>query len=1108
MRIARNVKLFFREGNSDKTYEIDLCEVGPEQYIVNFRYGKRFGTLKEGTKTVTPVALSAATVIFDALEKEKRSKGYLGEQEAVQDLSFVPVDTTQVTDVKHRAILKRLQGAIEGKPAYKTAWKISRVIWKAGELKITASVPYLIKLVEKGDAMQRYSALWALGRCADPAAAPVLRSYAENSSYGLNVRMLAANGLLLVLPPEERTAHIQSYFLRLPEIFQETITKNDAQQIYNLVHERVIVQEQLNYPLLEDLYLVAYENAAVREGVAAFLRHVPLRPSYFQHVRHIYKQAELRNDFGVVALLAARFEREAAMFNNPGTRLDYDDNEYIPSVYVPELAESFKAKKELKKPASKLAYSDKTKNYLKRRMLRNLRGFGERGELEYVRQATALLLEYDESRDASKEYQLREYAYINNRYTTVYKQFPANSKAILLNYILRGNAANLRLTANGLEWYFEPQPDGNGQTTPNTVLGANPDANKAAEKNNLIKKLFGWFGGDKSAPAPPVNPGVPPEYQPAPAAPISEVPFLELWQQLPQSFVQLLISAKMEAVHMFAIEQLKAHPEYTALKEKMDEKVIYNLLVNPFNIPAFFGLELAREKYDPANLSFFLLYALTVSPLEAARAQGLEWVAQNLPACFGDADFLLRTMFSGYKDVRDFVRKHLTTDYLPIDKARVQAAKSIAALLAITSATPQVNDNLNDGCAILELFCAEALRETGMPVIEDLLKSAVPANHAFAARLLLLKQGHLNFGEVSDALLQKLLTNGYAPVRTAGMGILKAMPAEDLLKRPELLLEIVLATHADIRKEVRPLIASLVQQDTRLAVYLVNELVPRLMRKETAEGIHDDIAAILSHELVNYLQDVDTATALRLLYSNYRAAQEFGVLVLEKYIPAEALTIKQVIAAGSHELLTVREWSWNFYHKNAARIRYERDAAIGLLDAKWDDTRRAAQEFFRTQFSENDWTPETLVAIADSVRPDIQAFGREMLLKFFKEADGHTYLLKLSQHPSVTMQLFATNYLEHYATGNLDYLRDLEHYFRSVLSRVNKARAAKERIFNFLEKEALRSPAAADYIGHIIAHISATVSIGDKARCIQIMRTIQQQFEVALPIQVMEVNQR
>ncbi|RBL87995.1 HEAT repeat domain-containing protein [Chitinophaga flava] len=1099
MRLVRNVKLFFREGNSDKTYEIDLCEVGPEQYTVSFRYGKRFGTLKEGTKTVNPVALAAATTIFDALEKEKRSKGYLGEQEAVQDLSFVPVDTSQVADPKDAAILKRLQGVIEGKAAYKTPWKTSRVIWKAGVRKLKDAVPYLIKLVEKGDAMQRYAALWALGKCADPAAAPVLRSYADNGSYSLNVRMLAANGLLLVLPEEERNAHIQSHLLRLPEAIQEVIASNNAQAIFNIVQERVMVKTELNYPMLEDLYIVAYNNEAVKNAIVGFLAYMPFRPSYFQHMRHMFKQAELRDDQGIVGTMAIRFEREAPMFNHPGKRLDYDGNEYHPNVFIPELQEYMKVIKELKKPASRLAYSNKTRNYLKRRVLRNLRAMGTSGDMEYVRLATALLLQYEEGRDATKEYQTRQYSWINGRYTSWYRQFPANSRAVFLNYILRGNMPNLKLDTNSTVWYFEEPRDANGPTREAATLREHPDAVKEAEKGNLLKKLFNWLGGEKQASS---AGAVPPEFKPmsAPAQPVSDVPYLELWQKMPQAFVQLLVSGRMEAVHLFAIEQLKAHPDYKDLKDKMDEKVIYNFLISPFKIPALFGLELAKDKYNPSNLSFFLLYALTMSPLEEARAQGLEWISQHKAACFADADFLMRMMFNPYLDIRNYVRQHLTADHLPIDKARVLVGKSVASLLASKNPSPEVNDNLNDGCLILEHFCASALREVEMQVIADLMQTGVPANQAFAARLLIQKQGQMDFREVSDELLTNLITNDYAPVRMAGVSVFGVMPEDELLKRPELLLQMVLATHADVRKEIRTLIKQLVQKDNRLAVYLVNELVPRLMRKEPVEGIHQDIAAILSNELVEHLQDVDTATALRLLYSNYRSAQEFGVVVLYKYIPAEALTVKQVIAAGSHELLAVRQWCWSFFNTNAARMRYERDAAIGLLDAKWDDTRLFAQEFFRTQFTDNDWTPETLVAVADSVRPDIQAFGREMLMRFFRDADGPSYLLKLSQHPSVAMQIFATNYLEGYAAGNLEYLRSMEHYFRSVLSRVNKARVAKERIFNLLEKEALKSADAATYVGEIIAHISATVSIADKARCIQIMRNIQQQFELSLPI--------
>jgi hypothetical protein len=46
-----------------------------------------------------------------------------------------------------------------------------------------------------------------------------------------------------------------------------------------------------------------------------------------------------------------------------------------------------------------------------------------------------------------------------------------------------------------------------------------------------------------------------------------------------------------------------------------------------------------------------------------------------------------------------------------------------------------------------------------------------------------------------------------------------------------------------------------------------------------------------------------------------------------------------------------------------------------------------------------------------------------------------------------------TSYLEEYATDNPEKLKELNFYFRSVLSRVNRSRTAKNRIFNFLENE-------------------------------------------------------
>ena len=70
MKLIRQTKLHFKEGNSDKLYEVDLCEMGGK-YIVNFRYGRRGAELKEGAKTTSPVELTEAEKVFQKLVDEK-----------------------------------------------------------------------------------------------------------------------------------------------------------------------------------------------------------------------------------------------------------------------------------------------------------------------------------------------------------------------------------------------------------------------------------------------------------------------------------------------------------------------------------------------------------------------------------------------------------------------------------------------------------------------------------------------------------------------------------------------------------------------------------------------------------------------------------------------------------------------------------------------------------------------------------------------------------------------------------------------------------------------------------------------------------------------------
>src|SRR5262249_25035800 len=158
-----------------------------------------------------------------------------------------------------------------------------------------------------------------------------------------------------------------------------------------------------------------------------------------------------------------------------------------------------------------------------------------------------------------------------------------------------------------------------------------------------------------------------------------------------------------------------------------------------------------------------------------------------------------------------------------------------------------------------------------------------------------------------------------------------------------------------------------------------------------------------------------------------------------------------------------------------------------------------AFDFFRRP--EFQFTADVLVVVIDSVRDDVQAFGRELLQKHFADADDPALLLKLSEHPSRAVQLFATNYLERFAAGRPDKLEALLPYFASVLSRVNQGRIAKQRVLAFLVTEGSRDLASANSVIPLMFRLAATISIEYRAAAIETMMAIHRaRPEATLPM--------
>lgn len=105
MQQIQSVRLTFTSGSSDKEYRIHLVEDNG-LFVVNFQYGRRNGTLRDGTKTKTPLKKEEAEKIFNKILKEQLSDGYILDGEATPSAIQIVAKTKDATQVQ---LLKELK---------------------------------------------------------------------------------------------------------------------------------------------------------------------------------------------------------------------------------------------------------------------------------------------------------------------------------------------------------------------------------------------------------------------------------------------------------------------------------------------------------------------------------------------------------------------------------------------------------------------------------------------------------------------------------------------------------------------------------------------------------------------------------------------------------------------------------------------------------------------------------------------------------------------------------------------------------------------------------------------------------------------------------------
>jgi predicted DNA-binding WGR domain protein len=219
MKLLEQISLWCHDGKHDKVYEIDLCEVGTDKHVVNFRYGRRGANLKDGTKTALALPLDEARNVLNALIAEKQKGGY--QKTAHYVASAAPVSSSTInfnalkqTQSKADYVLSCLADAVLPNPtALSAKWSLSRIVWRVGELKINAAAPLLYPLISKGDAMLHYCTCWALGRCGDVNAIPFLTQVMNAAATSDKVKRIALCAILALEKEElKRNVLIHNLF--------------------------------------------------------------------------------------------------------------------------------------------------------------------------------------------------------------------------------------------------------------------------------------------------------------------------------------------------------------------------------------------------------------------------------------------------------------------------------------------------------------------------------------------------------------------------------------------------------------------------------------------------------------------------------------------------------------------------------------------------------------------------------------------------------------------------------------------------------------------------------------------------------------------------------
>jgi hypothetical protein len=565
--------------------------------------------------------------------------------------------------------------------------------------------------------------------------------------------------------------------------------------------------------------------------------------------------------------------------------------------------------------------------------------------------------------------------------------------------------------------------------------------------------------------------------------------FPDLWDAAPEALWRIASSEAATPVILFATRALRDQQEF--LSKLSDEQLAHGMS-HGHALLRQLAFEIARAR--PLNLT--LVKGALSAGIAEADAWALAWLETQTTLLTSDAELVVLLITSRSAKVRDAGARLALSATLEPAVARAVVLRAVAVLMGLSPA-PDAEERAQSAAAFLIAALPHALADLSLNVLKDLLAHSVSAVAAFGAELVVLRA---RSGPLEEGLLQALLDSRHAAVRAHGARILGETPPELVKDSPELLVHFALSANAELREGTRALLGEVARRYPVVGRQLAVELLAALLEPQ-AQGAPAHVVSLLRKELSACLPSLQSNEVLALIGALSPHAREAGGLLLA-HVSQDSLSLQDIVRLANHEVLEIRRSAWKL--ASAARERWLLSpvALARLCDARWEDSRVFAFELVRS-FAPEALVPDTVIAICDSVLPEVERFGQTLMLEYWKEEHAVRYLLRLSEHPSSNIQLLVSGLLERHARGKLELLSELVPYLATVLSQVNRGAVAKQRVLAFVRAEANSSAEAAALLAPLLDRQSATSAITHKAPLITTMVEVHAKHpDVPLPIVV------